>query len=78
MIVSRTVSIPLVALCLSGAVYAADVTMEDPPVMKAADLLPSAMLVGPDYRLDPRVWDCYDWWVSHCVLRGENAPIQLS
>ena len=55
MIVSRTVSIPLVALCLSGAVYAADVTMEDPPVMKAADLLPSAMLVGPDYRLDPRV-----------------------
>jgi peptide-methionine (S)-S-oxide reductase len=33
---------------------------------------------GADYRLDPRVWDFYDWSVSHCVLRGENAPIRLA
>jgi peptide-methionine (S)-S-oxide reductase len=33
---------------------------------------------GAEFRLDPRVWDCYDWSVSHCVLRGENAPIRLS
>jgi peptide-methionine (S)-S-oxide reductase len=32
---------------------------------------------GAAYRLDPRVWDFYDWTVSHCVLRGENAPIRL-
>lgn len=33
---------------------------------------------GAHYRLDPRVWDCYDWSVSHCVLRGDNAPIRLA
>ena len=33
---------------------------------------------GAAYRLDPRVWDFYDWSVSHCVLRGDNAPIRLS
>ncbi len=33
---------------------------------------------GADYRLNPRVWDFYDWSVSHCVLRGDNAPIQLT
>lgn len=32
---------------------------------------------GAAYRLDPRVWDSYDWSISHCVLRGDNAPIQL-
>jgi peptide-methionine (S)-S-oxide reductase len=33
---------------------------------------------GAAYRLDQRVWDFYDWTVSHCVLRGENAPIRLA
>lgn len=33
---------------------------------------------GAHYRLDPRVWDCYDWSVSHCILRGDNAPIRLA
>ncbi|MEX1324268.1 MAG: peptide-methionine (S)-S-oxide reductase MsrA [Synechococcaceae cyanobacterium] len=33
---------------------------------------------GARYRLDPRVWDCYDWSVSHCILRGDNAPIRLA
>jgi peptide-methionine (S)-S-oxide reductase len=32
---------------------------------------------GAAYKLDPRVWDFYDWSISHCVLRGDNAPIQL-
>ena len=33
---------------------------------------------GADFRLDPRVWEAYDWSISHCVLRGDNAPIRLS
>ncbi len=33
---------------------------------------------GAAYRLDPRVWEFYDWSISHCVLRGDNAPIQLT
>lgn len=33
---------------------------------------------GAAYRLDRRVWDFYDWTVSHCVLRGENGPIRLA
>jgi peptide-methionine (S)-S-oxide reductase len=27
------------------------------------------------YRLPASVWSHYDWSVSHCVLRGDNAPI---
>ena len=33
---------------------------------------------GSNYKLDPRVWDSYDWSISHCVLRGDNSPIQLA
>jgi peptide-methionine (S)-S-oxide reductase len=33
---------------------------------------------GAHYKLDPRVWEHYDWSVSHCVLRGDNSPIQLA
>ncbi len=32
---------------------------------------------GAAYKLDARVWEAYDWSVAHCVLRGDNAPIQL-
>lgn len=33
---------------------------------------------GAHYKLDPRVWEHYDWSVSHCVLRGDNSPIRLT
>ena len=33
---------------------------------------------GSNYKLDPRVWDAYDWSISHCVLRGDNRPIDLA
>jgi peptide-methionine (S)-S-oxide reductase len=43
---------------------------------------PSGQRLGPfdgaAYKLDPRVWEAYDWSVAHCVLRGDNAPIQLA
>jgi peptide-methionine (S)-S-oxide reductase len=32
---------------------------------------------GASYQLPPRVWQHYDWTISHCVLRGENAPIAI-
>ena len=32
---------------------------------------------GAQYRLPDQVWSHYDWSISHCVLRGDNAPIQL-
>ncbi|MFN9870815.1 MAG: peptide-methionine (S)-S-oxide reductase MsrA [Cyanobacteriota bacterium] len=32
---------------------------------------------GADYLLPAHIWDSYDWSVSHCVLRGDNAPIAL-
>mgnify|MGYP002820269941 FL=1 len=32
---------------------------------------------GCTYKLPPAVWSHYDWSISHCVLRGENAPISL-
>lgn len=33
---------------------------------------------GANYKVDPRVWESYDWSVAHCVLRGDNAPIRLT
>ena len=33
---------------------------------------------GAAFKLDPRVWEAYDWSVAHCVLRGDNAPIELA
>jgi peptide-methionine (S)-S-oxide reductase len=33
---------------------------------------------GSAFRADPRVWEFYDWSISHCVLRGENGPIVLA
>ena len=32
---------------------------------------------GSAYQLDERVWQHYDWTISHCVLRGENEPIAI-
>ena len=33
---------------------------------------------GAHYLLPASVWQHYDWSVSHCVLRGDNAPIALA
>ena len=33
---------------------------------------------GSNYKLDARVWDAYDWSISHCILRGDNSPIHLA
>ncbi|MCB4377126.1 MULTISPECIES: peptide-methionine (S)-S-oxide reductase MsrA [unclassified Synechococcus] len=33
---------------------------------------------GSNYKLPKQVWDKYDWSISHCVLRSDNAPIQLA
>ena len=43
---------------------------------------PSGLLLdnqwaGCNYKLPAAVWRHYDWSISHCVLRGDNAPIQL-
>jgi peptide-methionine (S)-S-oxide reductase len=42
---------------------------------------PSGVLLesfdGAAFRLDPRVWQSYDWSIAHCVLRGDNAPIRV-
>jgi peptide-methionine (S)-S-oxide reductase len=32
---------------------------------------------GAHYKLPEAVWSHYDWSIDHCVLRGDNAPIQL-
>lgn len=32
---------------------------------------------GSAFRLDPRVWQAFDWSIPHCVLRGENEPIAV-
>ena len=32
---------------------------------------------GCTYKLPHTVWSHYDWNISHCVLRGENAPISI-
>lgn len=43
---------------------------------------PSGLLLadfpGADYKLPASVWQAYDWSVPHCVLRGDNQPIQLA
>ena len=33
---------------------------------------------GANYRLPAKVWQAYDWSISHCVLRSDNAPIRLN
>ena len=41
---------------------------------------PSGVLLdgfpGAAFKLPPAVWSHYDWSIDHCVLRGENSPIQ--
>ena len=33
---------------------------------------------GAGYQLPTTIWNQYDWSISHCVLRSDNAPITLS
>ncbi len=30
---------------------------------------------GSNFRLSDKIWLNYDWNISHCILRGENTPI---
>ena len=32
---------------------------------------------GCNYKLPAAVWSHYDWSIQHCILRGDNNPIQL-
>ena len=40
--------------------------------------VPLGAFDGAEYLLPAAVWQHYDWSVSHCVLRGDNAPIALA
>ena len=31
---------------------------------------------GSNFKLNERIWAYYDWDINHCILRGENTPIQ--
>ena len=31
---------------------------------------------GANFKLNQKVWSNYNWDISHCILRGENAPIK--
>ena len=33
---------------------------------------------GAAYRLPQKVWESYDWSISHCVLRSDNNPIRMT
>ena len=39
--------------------------------------VPLGRFEGCTYKLPSQVWTNYDWNESHCVLRGENAPIAI-
>ena len=32
---------------------------------------------GADFLLPQTIWNGFDWSISHCVLRSDNAPLQL-
>ena len=32
---------------------------------------------GANFKLNEEVWSNYNWDINHCILRGENNPIQL-
>ena len=31
---------------------------------------------GANFKLNEKIWSYYNWDISHCILRGENTPIQ--
>ena len=32
--------------------------------------------LGSNFKLNEKVWSNYDWNINHCILRGENTPIE--
>ena len=33
---------------------------------------------GSNFKLNEKIWSHYNWDISHCILRGENTPIQIN
>ena len=33
---------------------------------------------GSNFKLNEKIWAYYNWDISHCILRGENTPIQTN
>jgi len=33
---------------------------------------------GANFKLNEEVWTNYNWDISHCILRGENTPIETN
>ena len=33
---------------------------------------------GANFKLNKEIWNNYNWDISHCILRGENTPIQVN
>ena len=31
---------------------------------------------GSNFKLNEKIWSNYNWDISHCILRGENTPIE--
>ena len=31
---------------------------------------------GANFKLNEKVWSYYNWEINHCILRGDNTPIQ--
>ena len=38
--------------------------------------VPMKDFTGSNFKLNDNTWLHYDWNISHCILRGENTPIQ--
>ena len=32
---------------------------------------------GSNYKLDPKIWENFDWTVKKCVLRSDNKQIKI-
>ncbi len=33
---------------------------------------------GANFKLNEKIWTFYNWDISHCILRGENTPIEYN
>ena len=33
---------------------------------------------GANFKVSDEIWTHYNWDINHCILRGENTPIQLN
>ena len=31
---------------------------------------------GANFKLNEKIWSNYNWDITHCILRGENTPIE--